>query len=117
MLGGTQGAKGPGARDESRKMVKPLMGVPHWDPEVEIEPEVVTVAFDGGRAVGEPADVIRELNTVGGRHGIGMSHQIQNPAIEAKSRGPYQAPRMARPHVADHRPLTAAHNDAPLESY
>ena len=117
MLGSTHEAKNLEYLDTSMKIVEPLMGVAHWDPDVEIEPEVVTVAFEDGRAVGEPVDVIRELNTVGGRHGIGMSDQIENRIIEAKSRGIYEAPGMALLHVAYERLLTAIHNEATLERY
>jgi argininosuccinate synthase len=117
MLGSTHEAKNLEYLDTSMKIVEPLMGVAHWDPDVEIEPEVVTVAFEGGRPIGEPVDVIRELNTVGGRHGIGMSDQIENRIIEAKSRGIYEAPGMALLHVAYERLLTAIHNEATLERY
>jgi argininosuccinate synthase len=117
MLGSTHEAKNLEFLDTSMKIVEPLMGVAHWDPDVEIEPELVTVAFEGGRPVGDPVDVIRGLNTVGGRHGIGMSDQIENRIIEAKSRGIYEAPGMALLHVAYERLLTAIHNEATLERY
>ena len=117
MLGSTHEAKNLEYLDTSMKIVDPLMGVAHWDPDVEIEPELVTVAFEGGRPVGDPVDVIRGLNTVGGRHGIGMSDQIENRIVEAKSRGIYEAPGMALLHVAYERLLTAIHNEATLERY
>ena len=117
MLGSTHEAKNLEYLDTSMKIVDPLMGVAHWDPDIEIEPEVVTVAFEGGGPVGDPVDVVRELNTVGGRHGIGMSDQIENRIIEAKSRGVYEAPGMALLHVAYERLLTAIHNEATLERY
>jgi len=117
MLGSTHEAKNLEFLDTSMKIVEPLMGVAHWDPDVEIEPELVTVAFEGGRPVGDRVDVIRGLNTVGGRHGIGMSDQIENRIIEAKSRGVYEAPGMALLHVAYERLLTAIHNEATLERY
>jgi argininosuccinate synthase len=117
MLGSTHEAKNLEYLDTSMKIVEPLMGVAHWNPDVEIEPEVVTIAFEAGRPAGEPVGVIRELNTVGGRHGIGMSDQIENRIIEAKSRGIYEAPGMALLHVAYERLLTAIHNEATLERY
>ena len=117
MLGSTHEAKNLEHLDTSIKIVEPLMGVAHWDAAVEIEPEVVTVAFEGGRPVGEPVAVILELNTIGGRHGIGMSDQIENRIVEAKSRGIYEAPGMALLHVAYERLLTAIHNEATLERY
>jgi argininosuccinate synthase len=99
------------------KIVEPIMGVAHWDPAVEIEPEVVTIAFENGWPVGEPLDVIMELNAIGGRHGLGMSDQIENRVIEAKSRGIYEAPGMALLHIAYERLLNATHNEATLERY
>jgi argininosuccinate synthase len=99
------------------KIVEPIMGVAHWDPTAEIEPEVVTVAFERGLPVGDPVQVIRELNAIGGRHGLGMSDQIENRIIEAKSRGIYEAPGMALLHIAYERLLTAIHNEATLEQY
>jgi argininosuccinate synthase len=117
MLGSTHEAKNLEFLDTSMKIVEPIMGVAHWDTEVEIEPEVVTIAFEAGWPAGDPVDVVRELNAVGGRHGIGMSDQIENRIIEAKSRGIYEAPGMALLHVAYERLLTAIHNEATLERY
>jgi argininosuccinate synthase len=98
-------------------IVEPIMGIAHWDPSLEIEPEVVTVSFEDGAPVGDPAEVIRELNAIGGRHGLGMSDQIENRIIEAKSRGIYEAPGMALLHIAYERLLSAIHNEATLERY
>jgi argininosuccinate synthase len=117
MLGSTHEAKNLEYLDTSMKIVEPLMGVAHWDPDVEIEPEVVTILFENGRPVGDPVDVILRLNAVGGRHGIGMSDQIENRIVEAKSRGIYEAPGMALLHVAYERLLSAIHNEATLERY
>jgi argininosuccinate synthase len=117
MLGATHEAKDLELLSTSMKIVEPIMGVRFWDPAVEIEPEVVTVAFEQGVPVGEPIDVIRELNAVGGRHGLGMSDQIENRIIEAKSRGIYEAPGMALLQIAYERLLTAIHNEATLELY
>jgi argininosuccinate synthase len=117
MLGSTHEAKNLEFLDTSMKIVEPIMGVAHWNPQVEIEPEVVTIAFEAGWPNGDPVDVVRDLNEVGGRHGIGMSDQIENRIIEAKSRGIYEAPGMALLHVAYERLLTAIHNEATLERY
>jgi argininosuccinate synthase len=117
ILGATHEAKDLELLETSMKIVEPIMGVPFWDADVEIEPEVVTVRFEGGLPVGDPLDVIRELNAVAGRHGLGMSDQIENRIIEAKSRGIYEAPGMALLHVAYERLLTAIHNEATLERY
>jgi argininosuccinate synthase len=140
MLGATHEAKDLELLSTSMKIVEPIMGVAHWDPSVEIEPEVVTVRFengwpvagsvggeaadarpaDGSRAAtrgGDPVETIRWANEVGGRHGLGMSDQIENRVIEAKSRGIYEAPGMALLHVAYERLLTAIHNEATLERY
>ncbi len=117
VLGATHEAKDLEHLQTSMHIVEPIMGVAHWDPSVEIEPELVTVSFEDGAPVGDPADVIRELNAIGGRHGLGMSDQIENRIIEAKSRGIYEAPGMALLHIAYERLLSAIHNEATLERY
>jgi argininosuccinate synthase len=117
MLGATHEAKDLELLDTSMKIVEPIMGVAHWDAHVEIEPEVVTVRFENGLPVGDPVEVIRWANEVGGRHGLGMSDQIENRVIEAKSRGIYEAPGMALLHIAYERLLSAIHNEATLERY
>ena len=117
MLGATHEAKDLELLGTSMKIVEPIMGVAHWDPEVEIEPEVVTIAFEDGLPVGDPVEVILAMNEIGGRHGLGMSDQIENRVIEAKSRGIYEAPGMALLHIAYERLLTAVHNEATLERY
>lgn len=117
MLGATHEAKDLELLATSMKIVDPIMGVAHWRKEIEIEPEVVTVRFENGLPVGDPVDVIRWANEVGGRHGLGMSDQIENRVIEAKSRGIYEAPGMALLHIAYERLLTAIHNEATLERY
>jgi argininosuccinate synthase len=117
ILGATHEAKDLELLETSMKIVEPIMGVAFWDEDVEIEPEVVTIRFEQGLPVGEPVGLIRELNAVGGRHGLGMSDQIENRVIEAKSRGIYEAPGMALLHVAYERLLSAIHNEATLERY
>jgi argininosuccinate synthase len=117
LLGATHEAKDLELLETSMKIVEPIMGVAHWDPAVEIETEVVTIAFENGTPVGDPLDVIRTMNEIGGRHGIGMSDQIENRIIEAKSRGIYEAPGMALLHIAYERLLSAIHNEAVLERY
>ncbi len=117
MLGATHEAKDLELLGTSMRIVEPIMGVAHWDPAVEIEPEIVTIAFEDGLPVGDPVEVIQRLNEIGGRHGLGMSDQIENRIIEAKSRGIYEAPGMALLHIAYERLLTAIHNEATLEQY
>jgi argininosuccinate synthase len=124
LLGATHEAKDLELLSTSMRIVEPIMGVAHWDPPVEIEPEVVTVAFEGGVpvAVGgiesdDPVELVRAANAIGGRHGLGMSDQIENRIIEAKSRGIYEAPGMALLHIAYERLLTAIHNESILERY
>jgi argininosuccinate synthase len=123
MLGATHEAKDLELLSTSMKIVEPIMGVAPWNG-AEIEPEVVTVAFEGGVPVAvdgtrtaDPVELIRAANAIGGRHGLGMSDQIENRVIEAKSRGVYEAPGMALLHVAYERLLTAIHNEATLERY
>jgi argininosuccinate synthase len=121
ILGATHEAKDLELLETSMKIVEPIMGVPFW--ELEIEPEVTTIAFADGMPVAidgeelEPVDLIRRANEIGGAHGLGMSDQIENRIIEAKSRGIYEAPGMALLHVAYERLLTAIHNEATLERY
>jgi argininosuccinate synthase len=116
ILGATHEAKDLELLETTMKIVEPIMGVPFW--EQEIEPEVVTVTFENGVPVGGDAvSIIRWANDVGGRHGLGMSDQIENRVIEAKSRGIYEAPGMALLHIAYERLLTAIHNEATLERY
>jgi argininosuccinate synthase len=117
MLGSTHEAKDLEHLHTSMRIVQPIMGVAYWDPEIEIEPEVVTIAFEDGWPAGDPVDVIREMNAIGGRHGLGMSDQIENRIIEAKSRGIYEAPGMALLSIAYERLLTAIHNEGTLERY
>jgi argininosuccinate synthase len=124
LLGATHEAKDLELLSTSMHIVQPIMGARHWDPAVEIAPEVVTIRFENGMptAVGElesddPVALVIEANTVGGRHGLGMSDQIENRIIEAKSRGIYEAPGMALLHIAYERLLTAIHNEATLEAY
>jgi argininosuccinate synthase len=117
ILGATHEAKDLELLATSMKIVEPIMGVAFWDQSVEIEPEIVTVRFEDGLPAGDPVEVIRWANEVGGRHGLGMSDQIENRVIEAKSRGIYEAPGMALLHIAYERLLTATHNEATLERY
>jgi argininosuccinate synthase len=122
LLGATHEAKDLELLSTSMKIVEPIMGVAHWD--ADIESELVTVAFEqgvpvaiGGVEIEDPVELIRAANTVGGRHGLGMSDQIENRIIEAKSRGIYEAPGMALLHIAYERLLSAIHNEATLERY
>ncbi len=124
MLGATHEAKDLELLETSMKIVEPIMGVAHWDAGVAIEPETVTIAFEGGSpvaidgvALDDPVELICAANAIGGRHGLGMSDQIENRIIEAKSRGIYEAPGMALLHIAYERLLTAIHNEATLERY
>ncbi|MFD7235905.1 argininosuccinate synthase [Streptomyces syringium] len=110
--------------DTSLETVKPIMGVAFWDPEVDIETEDVTVEFEHGRPVringrefADAVELVREANRIGGRHGLGMSDQIENRIIEAKSRGVYEAPGMALLHVCYERLLNAIHNEDTVAMY
>ncbi len=104
--------------------VEPIMGVPFWDPAVEIAPKTVTIGFERGRPVtingaecATPVDLVMRANAIGGRHGLGMSDQIENRIIEAKSRGIYEAPGMALLHAAYERLVNAIHNEDTLANY
>jgi argininosuccinate synthase len=122
--GATHEAKTLEHLDVSLETVEPIMGVRFWDPAVEIAPEDVTVRFRQGRPVAlggiefdDPVAMVLEANAVGGRHGLGMSDQIENRIIEAKSRGIYEAPGMALLWIAFERLLNAVHNEDTIASY
>jgi argininosuccinate synthase len=122
--GATHEAKALEHLDASVEMVQPIMGVRFWDPEVEIATEDVTIGFEYGRPVtingqefASPVDLVLEANAIGGRHGLGMSDQIENRIIEAKSRGIYEAPGMALLHAAYERLVNAIHNEDTLANY
>ena len=117
MLGATHEAKDLELLSTSMEIVEPIMGVAHWDSALVVEPEQVTLCYKDGLPVGDPVAVIAWANEVGGRHGLGMSDQIENRVIEAKSRGIYEAPGLALLHIAYERLLSAIHNEATLERY
>lgn len=123
MLGATHEAKDLEFLETSMKIVKPIMGVAYWDESVEIAPEVVRVRFEEGMPVAlngialDPVELILEANKIGGRHGLGMTDQIENRIIEAKSRGIYEAPGMALLHIAYERLVTGIHNEDTIEQY
>jgi argininosuccinate synthase len=122
--GATHEAKTLEHLDVSLETVEPIMGVKFWDPDIYIEPEDVTIRFAAGRPVAingtsydDPVALVHEANTVGGRHGLGMSDQIENRIIEAKSRGIYEAPAMALLWIAYERLLNAVHNEDTIANY
>jgi argininosuccinate synthase len=122
--GATHEAKKLEELSASMHIVQPIMGVAHWDQSVQISPEKVSVTFKegwpvalNGRSFESQVDLVNEANTIGGRHGLGMSDQIENRIIEAKSRGIYEAPGLALLHIAYERLLTAIHNENTLENY
>jgi argininosuccinate synthase len=124
VLGATHEAKELELLATNIRIVEPIMGVAFWQPSVAIAPEEVTVEFEHGVPValdgqrfGNHFDLVVEANRVGGRHGLGMSDQIENRVIEAKSRGIYEAPGMALLHVAYERLLSAIHNENTLDQY
>jgi argininosuccinate synthase len=124
MLGATHEAKDLERLDKGITIVEPIMGAAFWRENVTIKPETVTVRFDEGRPVAinghsfsDDVALMNEANAVGGRHGLGMSDQIENRIIEAKSRGIYEAPGMALLFAAYERLLTGIHNEDTIEQY
>ena len=106
------------------RIVNPIMGVKFWDAGVVIAPEEITVEFvEGlpirlnGQAFDSPVELVMEANRIGGRHGLGMSDQIENRIIEAKSRGIYEAPGMALLFIAYERLVAAIHNEGTIDNY
>ena len=122
--GATHEAKQLEELNTSMHIVKPIMGVAHYDPSVSIATEDVVVSFKegwpvalNGKAFASQTELVNEANVIGGRHGLGMSDQIENRIIEAKSRGIYESPGLALFHIAYERLLTAIHNENTLENY
>ncbi|MDQ1104244.1 argininosuccinate synthase [Nocardioides zeae] len=122
--GATHEAKTLEHLDVSLETVEPIMGVRFWDPSVDIATEDVTIAFEGGRPVAingrrydDAVALVHEANLIGGRHGLGMSDQIENRIIEAKSRGIYEAPALALLWIAYERLLNAIHNEDTVAQY
>jgi argininosuccinate synthase len=124
MLGATHEAKDLEHLNSGIRIVQPIMGVAFWRDDVEVKREEVSVRFVEGRPVAlngveysDPVELMLEANRIGGRHGLGMSDQIENRIIEAKSRGIYEAPGMALLFIAYERLITGIHNEDTIEQY
>ena len=124
MLGATHEAKDLEFLNSGIKIVKPIMGVAFWNENVAVSAEEVRVRFEegvpvalNGQEFADPVALFLEANRIGGRHGLGMSDQIENRIIEAKSRGIYEAPGMALLHIAYERLVTGIHNEDTIEQY
>ena len=123
MLGATHEAKSLEYLETSYEIVNPIMGVKFWDDSVNIKTEDVEIEFVQGRPVRindeslDAVGIIQKANEIGGRHGLGMSDQIENRIIEAKSRGIYEAPGMALIHIAYERLMSAIHNEDTIAAY
>jgi len=122
--GATHEAKDLESLNRGIKIVDPIMGVAFWREDVAIKPETVRVQFDNGLPVAingvaydDRVAMVHEANAIGGRHGLGMSDQIENRIIEAKSRGIYEAPGMALLFIAYERLVTGIHNEDTIEQY
>src|ERR1700759_5043397 len=124
ILGATHEAKDLEHLSTSMKIVDPIMGVAFWRDDITIKPEQVTVRFEegwpvalNGKELKDPVELMLEANRIGGRHGLGMSDQIENRIIEAKSRGIYEAPGLALLFIAYERLITGIHNEDTIEQY
>ena len=124
ILGATHEAKDLEFLNKGIMIVQPIMGVASWREDVAVTPETVAVRFDEGRPVAlngkeyhDPVELMLEANAIGGRHGLGMSDQIENRIIEAKSRGIYEAPGMALLFIGYERLITGIHNEDTIEEY
>ena len=122
--GATHEAKTLEELSTSMHIVAPIMGVAHYDEKVKIKTEDVVVRFKegwpvalNGKEFDSKTELVNEANIIGGRHGLGMSDQIENRIIEAKSRGIYEAPGLALLHIAYERLVTAIHNENTIENY
>jgi argininosuccinate synthase len=124
VLGATHEAKDLERLDRGMRIVDPIMGVAHWKADARVEAEEVTIEFSrgvpvsiNGKTHGSLFETFVALNTLGGRHGLGMSDQIENRVIDAKSRGIYEAPGMAICHIVYERLLSAVHNENTMDLY
>ena len=124
ILGATHEAKDLEELSSGMQIVEPIMGVAFWRDDVEVKREKVTVRFEEGRPVAlngvvytDLVELMLEANRIGGRHGLGMSDQIENRIIEAKSRGIYEAPGLALLFIAYERLITGIHNEDTIEQY
>ncbi len=124
LLGATHEAKDLESLSRGIDIVQPIMGVAFWRDDVAVPRETVSLRFEAGRPVaingqsfGDDLALFEEANRIGGRHGLGMSDQIENRIIEAKSRGIYEAPGMALLFIAWERLVTAIHNEDTIEQY
>jgi argininosuccinate synthase len=124
MLGATHEAKDLEFLNSGMKIVNPIMGVPFWKDDCVVKAEEGSVRFEEGRPVAlngieypDLVSLILEANRIGGRHGLGMSDQIENRIIEAKSRGIYEAPGLALLFIAYERLVTGIHNEDTIEQY
>jgi len=124
ILGATHEAKDLEELSSGMKIVEPIMGVAFWRDDVEVKREEVTIRFEEGRPVAlngvtytNMVELMLEANRIGGRHGLGMSDQIENRIIEAKSRGIYEAPGLALLFIAYERLVTGIHNEDTIEQY
>jgi argininosuccinate synthase len=122
--GATHEAKDLEFLNKGLRIVNPIMSVKHWDQNVEIKSEEVTIAFEEGFPVSingqrwaSQVDLVMEANRIGGRHGLGISDQIENRIIEAKSRGIYEAPGMALLYIAYERLIAGIHNEGTIDNY
>jgi argininosuccinate synthase len=124
ILGATHEAKDLEFLNSSIRIVVPIMGIASWRDDVEVKREEITVRFEegfpvalNGKQFDDPVELLLEANRIGGRHGLGMSDQIENRIIEAKSRGIYEAPGMALLFIAYERLITGIHNEDTIEQY
>jgi argininosuccinate synthase len=124
MWGATHEAKKLESLNENEYLVEPIMGVKSWDRSIDVQPEVVKISFfEGfptalnGKEYKDQVELVLEANRIGGRHGLGLSDQIENRIIEAKSRGIYEAPGAKLLHIAYERLLSGIHNEGSLEQY
>ena len=124
ILGATHEAKDLERLDTGMTIVEPIMGVAHWRDDVQVKREEVRIRFEEGQPVAlngvaykDGVELILEANRIGGRHGLGMSDQIENRIIEAKSRGIYEAPGLALLFIAYERLVTGIHNEDTIEQY
>ncbi len=124
LLGATHEAKDLEFLDKGMHIVQPIMGVAFWKDEVAVARETISVRFEegvpvaiNGRGFDSTLALFLEANVIGGRHGLGMTDQIENRIIEAKSRGIYEAPGMALLFLAYERLVTGIHNEDTIEQY
>ncbi|MEK7524266.1 MAG: argininosuccinate synthase [Patescibacteria group bacterium] len=95
---------GEGGEIEDPKLIPPLDKILQWSNTPEKAPdqsELITVSFEHGVPTAlngktkKLSELIMELNKIGGKHGVGFIHLIEDRIVGLKVRGVYENPAAA----------------------